>query len=69
MTAGLRGDGLVGYEIGQEGGAHGGREAHVAGLHRRRLQCEYLVPGALQCNVGVMCVAACLDPDDIQRWV
>ena len=36
------------------------REAHVARLHRRRLQREDLVPGALQRNAIATFIAACL---------
>lgn len=42
---------LVSDKVGQEGSTHGGREAHVARLHRRWLQRKYLIARPL-CTAG-----------------
>ena len=47
LTA-LRGHDFVGDEVGQEGGACCGREAHVGGLHRGRQQSKDFIPGTLR---------------------
>lgn len=64
VAARLRGHHFVCDEVGQERGAHRGREAHVACLHRRRLQRKYLVPCTLQRLLGRSAIAHSDDDEE-----